>query len=87
MALNGWDVSFWPAPLRRAVDSMAVELMQAYMDRPGPGGDERLTDGEGPGWQGRGGLEAGHPGARDWRLGEKVKVLSSKVFRNPPRRL
>ena len=31
MALNGRDVSFWPAPLRRAVDSIAVMRMQVYM--------------------------------------------------------
>jgi hypothetical protein len=31
MALDGRDVLFWPAPLRRAVDSIAVVLMQVYM--------------------------------------------------------
>ena len=31
MAINGRDVSFWPAPLRRAVDSIAVMRMQVYM--------------------------------------------------------
>lgn len=29
--LNGRDVSCWPAPIRRAVDSIAVVLMQVYM--------------------------------------------------------
>ena len=31
MELNGRNVFFWPAPLRRAVDSIAVVLMQVYM--------------------------------------------------------
>jgi hypothetical protein len=30
MELNGRNVLFWPAPLRRAVDSIAVMLMQVY---------------------------------------------------------
>ena len=30
MALDGRDVSFWPAPLQRAVDFIAV-LLQVYM--------------------------------------------------------
>ena len=31
MALDGRNTLFWPAPLRRAVDSIAVMLMQVYM--------------------------------------------------------
>jgi transposase InsO family protein len=31
MALNGRDLSCWPAPLRQAVDSIAVMLMQVFM--------------------------------------------------------
>jgi hypothetical protein len=31
MALDGRNILFWPAPLRRAVDSIAVVLMQVYM--------------------------------------------------------
>jgi hypothetical protein len=31
MEFNGRNTSFWPAPLRRAVDSIAVMLMQVYM--------------------------------------------------------
>jgi hypothetical protein len=31
MEFSGRNVSFWPAPLRRAVDSIAVMLKQVYM--------------------------------------------------------
>jgi hypothetical protein len=31
MKFNGRNISFWPVPLRRAVDSIAVMLMQVYM--------------------------------------------------------
>src|SRR5512137_552189 len=31
MEFNGRNVSCWPAPLRRAVDSIAVMLMQVYL--------------------------------------------------------
>ena len=31
MALDGRNILFWPAPFHRAVDSIAVVLMQVYM--------------------------------------------------------
>ena len=85
MELNGRNVFFWPAPLRRAVDSIAVMLMQACVLARG-----RAAASPSPVVRNLAGRDEEAWKLTIWEceigvLGRWGEALPSKVFRNPPR--